>query len=589
MRRVQVMKKNESSQPIYGTIVEGLDIMVPTRDGTRLAADVYRPDAKGPFPALLAIAPHNKFLQRLEVIEACNNQPAWAPLWCGPAEGGDTKFLTSRGYVHVIANLRGFGNSDPGDAFAESSKLDSYDMIEWIAAQPWCDGNVGMLGISWFARKQMRAAVTQPPHLKAIFPYDPQWISFREMYPGGLVHAMLFHLMKFSAEIQHEVILTPEEEDQWKEAFDNPDYRMYPHIFNVLERRGKLGGLFFKHLINPYDPDHVDELEEEVKKINIPVYMGTGWYAYTYKCHLFGNFRYWEKCTNAPFKKMLLSGPAHLPRPWIAFHDEMLRWYDYWLKGIDTGIKDEPRIKIWVMGANRWRHTDDWPLKETEWTKLYLDSWERLRWEPFIPSSKDGIDAPDCFAQMPLTQTRKVQSLRYMTDPLPQDMEITGPLSLHFWAEIDQEDTNWIIILKDVGPDVSVQTAREGEMERPQVPEREVTRGWLKASHRAVDESKSSQGRPFHPLTRKAQKPVEPGKITKYDVEIAPTSNVFKRDHRICVELTSLDIPTGVAGDAAVEYISYHLCSSKTVVHKVYRCQQYPSHLLLPVIPQNPA
>jgi len=122
--------------------------------------------------------------------------------------------------------------------------------------------------------------------------------------------------------------------------------------------------------------------------------------------------------------------------------------------------------------------------------------------------------------------------------------KVTGPLSVHFWGEIDQKDTNWIIIIKDVGPDVSVQTAREGEMERPQVPEREITRGWLKASHRAIDEQKSEPGRPFHPLTRSAQKPVAPGEINRYDVEIAPTSNVFRTDHRICVDITSLDVPT---------------------------------------------
>ena len=229
-------------------------------------------------------------------------------------------------------------------------------------------------------------------------------------------------------------------------------------------------------------------------------------------------------------------------------------------------------------GANRWRYSEDWP---------YLDSWERLRWEPFTPSSRDGIDAPDCFAQMPLSQTRTVQKLKYLTDPLPDDIEVTGPLSLHFWAEIDQEDTNWIIIIKDVGPDVSVQTAREGEMEPPQVSEREVTRGWLKASHRAIDEGKSLPGQPFHPLIRRAQKPVATGEINRYDVEIAPTSNLFKRDHRICIEITALDIPTGVAGDSAVEYIPYHICSSKTTVQKIYRCQEYPSHLLLPVIPKG--
>jgi predicted acyl esterase len=131
-------------------------------------------------------------------------------------------------------------------------------------------------------------------------------------------------------------------------------------------------------------------------------------------------------------------------------------------------------------------------------------------------------------------------------------------------------------------------------LQRPEVSDacrnqREVTRGWLKASHRAVDGKKSRPGSPFHPLKRSTQKPVKPGEITRYDIEISPTSNLFKKEHRICVEITSLDVPTGVAGDSAVEYISYHICSSKTTVHKVYRCQRYPSHLLLPIIAKEKA
>ncbi len=557
--------------------------MVPMRDGVRLAVDVYRPDAEGRFPALLAFAAHNKFLQSPESVEACNNQPPWSPLWCGATEAGDTRLLNAHGYVHVIGNPRGFGNSDPGDRWLEG-RTDAYDLIEWMAAQPWCDGNVGMIGISDFGRGQMIAAMTQPPHLKAIFPYDPGNFSFRDLHPGGVMHAFMLGLIKYSIENKREIQLTPREEKLWEEAFNNPDNRMYPIIFNLLQRKGKLDLRTFRFFLNPYEQENQDEIEQQMNKINIPMYVGSGWYAYTYKQHLFANFRYWEKCTQTPFKKMLLNGAPQFPRPWIAFHDEILRWYDYWLRGMETGIVEDPRIKIWVMGANRWRHSDEWPLKETRWTKLYLESWERLRWDAFTPSSRDGIDTPDCFVQMPLNQTKTIQKLRYLTDPLPDDLEVTGPLSLHFWAEIDQEDTNWIIVLKDVGPDVSVQTAREGEMERPAIPEREITRGWLKASHRAVDQAKSQPGRPFHPLTRSAQKPIVPGEITQYDVEIAPTSNLFKRDHRICLEITSMDVPTGVNAESAVIYIPYHICSSKTVVHKVYRSQQYPSHLLLPIV-----
>ena len=230
------MTKKEGSQPIYRTREEGRDVMVPMRDGARLAVDIYRPDGEGRFPALLAFAVHNKFLQSPEVADACPNQPAWAPLWCGPAEGGDTRFFTSRGYAHVVGNLRGSGHSDPGDPWVEG-KTDAYDLIEWIARQPWCDGNVGMIGISDFGRRQIEAAMTQPPHLKAIFPYDPSNFTFRDTAPGGLIHTMWFHLMKFSADNPKEIKLTPQEEEHWKEGFDNPDYRTYSAIFNVWRER----------------------------------------------------------------------------------------------------------------------------------------------------------------------------------------------------------------------------------------------------------------------------------------------------------------------------------------------------------------
>jgi putative CocE/NonD family hydrolase len=187
---------------------------------------------------------------------------------------------------------------------------------------------------------------------------------------------------------------------------------------------------------------------------------------------------------------------------------------------------------------------------------------------------------------MPPTHTRKIQGLRYMTEPLPEDMLVIGPSALYLYASIDQEDTNWIVILKDLGPDVSVRTAREDEWEVPvALPERELTRGWLKASHRALDPERSQPWEPWHPLTREAWKPVVRGEINEYAIEILSTANLFRKGHRICVDITSLDLPTGVAGATNVEYIPYHICSSKTTVHKIYHNEKFPSYLLLPVIP----
>jgi len=197
---------------------------------------------------------------------------------------------------------------------------------------------------------------------------------------------------------------------------------------------------------------------------------------------------------------------------------------------------------------------------------------------------------PDVFTQMPLKQTMKVEKLRYLTDPLPNDLSVVGPICLTLYASIDQEDTNWIIVLKDVGPDVSVQTARQGERTVPaELPERELTRGWLKASYRALDEERSTPWEPFHKLTRSSIKPVTPGEVIEYKIQVLGTANMFKAGHRIALEITCMDAPDGTGAMTGVEYIPYHVCSSRTVTHKIFRDGRYPSHLLLPIIPQSPA
>ena len=245
----------------------------------------------------------------------------------------------------------------------------------------------------------------------------------------------------------------------------------------------------------------------------------------------------------------------------------------------------EPPVRYWLMGANEWRTAETWPPKNIEWTKLYLRSWERLAPEAPKQASADYFVPPDSFLQMPLSQTNRIERLRYLTDPLTEDISIAGPSVLFLHAAIDQPDTNWIVILKDIGPDVSVRTAREGERELPaDLRERELTRGWLKASHRAIDEKRSRPGRPWHPLTRAAQKSVMPGEIVEYQIEILATANCFKRGHRIAIEITALDVPTGVAGATNAEYLPYHICCSRTVVHHIFHDPNRPSHLLLPVL-----
>jgi uncharacterized protein len=573
----------------HARIVCDKDIAVPMRDGVNVAVDVYRPDAPGHFPVLLAFGVHSKELQGNEYPHTFPPQPSWSSLWLGHAEAGDTEFFVSRGYVHVIGSPRGYLKSGDGG----SREWDSYDVIAWIAQQPWCDGNIGMIGIGAFASEQFHAAPQQPPKLKAIFPYDPRGAygkfgGFREEYPGGVLHAFRYLMDHFSS--VHTTrgapgALPPDKEEKWREAMADPDIRMYPHLHNVLVQRGQHMPRYFDVLIDPYDDEKaIVEAEAEFPKITVPTYTGAGWYGYTYKTHLAGAQTYFNKIV-AP-KKMVLTGPAHPDRPLRALRGEMLRWYDHWLKGRNNGVMKEPPVSYWVMGANQWRHGADWPLPETRWTKLYLASWERLTPDPYVASSVDNYVPPDVFAQMPPTQTNRIAKLRFLTDPLPHDLLVAGPSVLKLFASIDGDDTNWIIVLKDVGPDPTVRTAREGEREIPtDLPERELTRGWLKASNRALDPARSKPWKPWHKLTRQARQKVTPGKIEEYAIEIFAMANLFRKGHRICVEITSLDLSTGVLGATNVEYIPYHVCSSRTVVHRIYHDAAHPSHLLLPVIP----
>jgi putative CocE/NonD family hydrolase len=565
------------------------DILIEMRDGVRLCADIYRPDTDGRFPALLSFGLHNKDMLGPDMFKAVPPQPAWSTLWIGNIEGGDTTYFVSRGYAHIVANARGIGKSEDGPGPA----MDQYDTIEWIASQPWCNGNVGMIGISNFAANQFMAAAQQPPHLKAIFPFDPAGayggpMSFRDCRPGGVLHMMDYFMELLT--VGHGAQgcpqkLSPEMERRWEEAMANPDYRMYGHVFNVLSMKGQQKPHLFRTLIDPYDsPDNTRASEENFKRIRIPVYTGSGWYSYTYKAHIQGA-QHWYQGIGC-LKKLVFTGPAHMERPFHSLREEILRWYDHWLKGIDTGIMDEPRVKYWAMGSNKWCYADDWPAPETQWTKYYLHSWERLKTQPFATQGSEGYEEPDAFVQMPPTQTNSISKLRYLTEPLNEDMLIAGPISLKLYASIDRDDTNWIVILKDVGPDVSVRTGREGEREIPDnLPERELTRGWLKASYRATDPVRSTPWAPWHLYTRESRKMVVPGEVCEYDIEIMATANTFLKGHRICLEVTSLDLPTGTGGLTNAEYIPYHICGSRTTLHKIYRNGQYPSHLLLPVIP----
>src|SRR5437016_1584560 len=211
-------------------MIEERDISVAMRDGTRLAVDVYRPDAAGKYPVLYASALHNKDIQGPDIADILPPQPAHAPLWFGPIEAGDTRRFIANGYVHVIAQPRGSAKSEGHYGHEDT---DHYDLIEWITQQPWSDGKVGMVGISGFAGEQWRAAAQGHPALKAIFPYDAcsaygGMFGFRDFNPGGVLHSFPYLLDVFST--VHEsrdrpAELPAAEEELWRQAMRNPEDR----------------------------------------------------------------------------------------------------------------------------------------------------------------------------------------------------------------------------------------------------------------------------------------------------------------------------------------------------------------------------
>jgi predicted acyl esterase len=545
------------------------DLMVPMRDGVRVAVDVYRPSGEGPFPALLALSPYGKGKQSI----MAQPQPGGSPLWDGGVEAGDPRFLTENGYVHVIADCRGVNKSEGEYRGWMSSQeaQDGYDLVEWIAAQSWCDGGVGMVGISYFGTIQLHVAAEQPPHLRAIMPWNAVADFYREAtHHGGILQTFFYELYTRSVRGNPVSVtaqdLAPERlADMVETAKADEDLRMYTTLWNIVDNP-VTNPSFFDVLMHPLDDEFYWERSAYTRydRIRVPFYARSGWWAYAHM-HLTGAFRTFAGI-DAP-GKLEIDRPLDEERPLgRGYDEEVVRWYDHWLKRIDTGVMDEPPIRIFVMGSNVWRSEREWPLERTAWTTLYLRASGGLSREP-----EPAEESSDSFVQRPLAETTEIAGLAYATAPLDQDTEVIGPIALNLYAAIDQPDTNWIVALEDLDPSG--------------VP-RELTRGFLKASHRELDPERSSRWEPYHPHRR--AEPVSPGEVVEYAIALSPTANLFRRGHRICLRITSLDYrgnPRPAPGVSPVHY-PWHLCSARTTRHTVYHDRAFRSALLLPVIPE---
>jgi len=559
------------SQPIYEKMKTAKDLSIPMRDGVRLAGDVYLPDAPGKFPAMLAYEPFGKKHEEMALRFPPQSRPSH--LWDGNLESGDTPYLISRGYAHVIVDVRGTGDSDGEFTNLMGGGRDVHDVVEWIAQQPWCDGNVGMIGISFLANMQVFGAIEQPPHLKAIFPEGGHYDVYDTAYQGGIMWLMLRAAIDgrggdSAMPVRKRISKTmntlskDEFERRIQERLNDPDIKNYPNYHQMLKYPAS-NPMWLDFILNPYDGPFWwgGEAPKDFGRVKIPAHYGAQWGRGWVTDGTIARFLE----AKGPKRLILRPPPPMQERPFHEFHDEIIRWYDHWFKGKDTGVMDGPPIKMFVQGIREWRYESEWPLARTKWTKFYLRSRHRLLPEP-EPFDTESVP-PDGFYQAPLFVTNKVQSLTYSTPAFPEDTEITGPIGLYLYSVIDTDDTNWIVRIFDVDP---------------QGKKIQITTGWLKASQNEIDEAKSKPWAPHHPHRRSI--PVKPGEMSVYAIKVYAMSNVFRRGHCMELEIRSQEDPF----DPLLGLLppdAFHLNSARATFHKIYRDKTHPSHLVLPIIP----
>ena len=412
-------------------------------DGITIDADIFRPQTDKKVPALLGVHPYSKRLQFDPMM------PTGLNMANGGIEAGDSNFFSRRGYAHVVANNRGTGAS--GGCYTNYGPRevkDTYEVIEWIARQPWCDGNVGMFGVSAFAVSQQQVAALKPPHLKAIFtPFGYTDFYRDKFYHGGILsHAFMrgwtttidnFRYQSWAlarwGQKKYEAAIA--------EALSDEEITAVPYLVNAL-RHPEEGthALLVDIILNRFDSDYFTERTVDYSKgPEVPAYLGGDWGMYG--LHLPGAFRSWANWRGP--KKLVLGPPCYLDRPVYQYAYESLRWFDYWLKGMQNGIMEEPPVNVFLMGTGEWRTSNDWPLPQTRWTPFYLHEKALLSEHEFWPN-EGATTFEDSFMHR--------DGLTFTSPKLLEDTEVIGHVALKLYASTTDPEVLWFVSVHDVGP-----------------------------------------------------------------------------------------------------------------------------------------
>lgn len=549
------------------------------RDGTRLSLDIFLPRTTDPVPAILTITPYDN-----------NNMRSKGKWWA------------ERGYAFVAADLRGrYDSEGEFDTFDARHKTDGYDIVEWIAEQGWCSGPVGMVGGSYEAWTQWWTASTQPPHLVAIAPMVGQPDQFENIpYQNGVIAGWL---ADWSAGMSGRAFQVTER--SWYSA----DQETPPSPFiETNRRRGFESAPWFEEMYrrnlssDPYWKGISYQGPTGFARIQVPALCVTGWFDCA---HAGSPLNYQGMRTHGGTEvarhPMLVIGAWH-----HAFNEAIpdqefgsdavvdldglvLRWYDHHLKGIDTGIEREDPVRAFVMGSNTWRTARDWPLPETEFTRLYLtartganslrgdgelvdvpasDASDTFEYDPRNPTVENYDENREHGGLMvgPV-DTRSSASgdevLVYRTPPLTEAVEVVGPLEAVLYASTSARDTDWFVRLVDIHPDGRSVLLADGAL-------------------RARSSDPEDDGR----FTSSELFEVIPDEVRRYTVRFwRGTANRFNVGHRIGIEISSSWYPyyypnsnTGADNLATVE-----MSDAVTARQTVYHGSMYPSHIVLPV------
>ncbi|HKU45141.1 MAG TPA: CocE/NonD family hydrolase [Polyangiales bacterium] len=552
-------------EPIYAADFELTSQYVPVRDGTKLAMDLYRPkDRDGkvvttPLPVIWMHTPYNRrvFMQSATVTGL--------PGQTYPGAGAE---LVKYGYVVAVVDYRGLYASYGKNlaynhgAWAEPPWQDAYDITEWLAMQPWSTGKIGMWGCSATGGSQLQAASTAPPHLNAIFPMSCEWDGFSFLVPGGM------YPPKGMEPPRPRPDPTPEMRNMLAAPVDGDESKalLMDAIASHEGSRDSVGYAPFRDSTAENAPVQwylrrtPHKYVDTINKSGIAMYLAANWDEATTKQGAFFTFN------NVKTPAKLIVGPeAHCA--WFSVKKnngfeivvEELRFFDYWLKGIDNKIMDEPPVYYYTYNrpaGMEWRSAMQWPLPNEKRTRYYLGASQGLGTD--APTATDGKDEYTvAYDVTPMNFTEK--GLVYATEPLAQDVEITGHAVAELWVSSTANDGDFIATFQDVAPDGTAVSYN--------------TNGRLRASLRKLDPAPyENLGLPWHRSYEADVMPLVPNEPTKLEFELLPISIVVKAGHRIRVVV-----------NFAAPVVTPVITPAPKVT--LYRDAAHPSAIVLPIIP----